>query len=123
MAAENGRFDAAMEESGRTLLEEIGLADRAHVKATELSGGQQQRVAIARSLAMSPALILADEPTGNLDTHTADEVFTRLRRFNRDGGVTFLIVTHDRRLAERCDRIIELVDGRIVQDREHKPGN
>ena len=73
----------------------------------------QQRVAIARALSLKPRLILADEPTGNLDTVTADEIFALLRRFNRDHGSACLIVTHDPRLAERCDRVIELVDGRI----------
>jgi lipoprotein-releasing system ATP-binding protein len=85
--------------------------------ANDLSGGQQQRVAIARALAMEPALVLADEPTGNLDTKSADVVFDMLREVNRASGTTFLIVTHDPRLAQRCDRIIELVDGSIVADR------
>jgi lipoprotein-releasing system ATP-binding protein len=76
----------------------------------------QQRVAIARALAMRPPLVLADEPTGNLDTQTADEIFALMRRFNVEHRTTFLVVTHDPRLAERCDRRIELVDGRIVGD-------
>jgi lipoprotein-releasing system ATP-binding protein len=78
-----------------------------------MSGGQQQRVAIARALAMNPALILADEPTGNLDTKSADQVFEMMRVVNRREGTAFLIVTHNLDLARRCDRIIELVDGRI----------
>ena len=92
---------------------------RAHAwrKASDLSGGQQQRVAIARALAMNPSLVLADEPSGNLDTQSADAVFDLLRAINVRLGTTFLIVTHDPRLADRCDRIIELVDGRIVADR------
>jgi lipoprotein-releasing system ATP-binding protein len=99
------------------LLQAVGLADRMHYKATELSGGQQQRVAIARALSRRPPLVLADEPTGNLDTESAHEVFELLRRFNRDVGTTFLVVTHDPRVADRCDRIIEIVDGRIRSDR------
>ena len=95
----------------------MGLLAKADKRATTLSGGQAQRVAIARSLAMNPKVVLADEPTGNLDTQTADDVFSLLRDVNRRQHVTFLVVTHDRRLAERTDRIIELVDGRIVSDR------
>jgi lipoprotein-releasing system ATP-binding protein len=103
------------------LLDQVGLADRKQYLANRLSGGQQQRVAIARALAMAPSLVLADEPTGNLDTHSADEVFKLLRTVNRQLQTTFLIVTHDPRLAKRCDRIIELVDGQIVADTPNKP--
>jgi lipoprotein-releasing system ATP-binding protein len=106
-----------MRETAETLLSQVGLAAWRHHKANDLSGGQQQRVAIARSLAMEPALVLADEPSGNLDTQSADAVFDLLRAVNQRRGTTFLIVTHDPRLADRCDRIIELVDGRIVRDR------
>jgi lipoprotein-releasing system ATP-binding protein len=81
-----------------------------------LSGGQQQRVAVARALAMAPALVLADEPTGNLDTKSADGVFALMRAMNRASATTFLVVTHDPRLAARCDRIIEVVDGLVVAD-------
>jgi lipoprotein-releasing system ATP-binding protein len=105
MAAAKGRLD-----------DRVGLSARADNRTTTLSGGQAQRVAIARSLAMDPRIVLADEPTGNLDTQTADEVFSLLREVNQRQKVTFLVVTHDRRLAERTDRIIELVDGRIVSD-------
>ncbi|MFZ4858398.1 MAG: ABC transporter ATP-binding protein, partial [Desulfuromonadaceae bacterium] len=83
-------------------------------KPAKLSGGQQQRVAIARALAANPPLILADEPTGNLDTASADEIFKLLYEVNQESGTTFLIVTHDPRLAKRCRRVVELVDGRIV---------
>ena len=113
---DRGRPDAAMREAARELLALVGLAADAAKKPQHLSGGMQQRVAIARALAIRPPLVLADEPTGNLDTHTADEVFGLLRRFNRDYGTAFLIVTHDPRLAARCDRRIELVDGAIVLD-------
>ena len=122
MAAARGRIEPAMRDRARTLLERVGLSPRADARATTLSGGQAQRVAIARSLAMEPRIVLADEPTGNLDTQTADEVFRLLREVNRDQRVTFLVVTHDRRLAERTDRIVELVDGRIVSDRPHEAG-
>ncbi len=104
-------------ESARDLLRDVGLADRLDYLPRKLSGGQQQRVAIARALALGSPLVLADEPTGNLDTHAADDIFALMRKFNRERGTAFLIVTHDTRLAQRCDRIIELVDGRIASDR------
>jgi lipoprotein-releasing system ATP-binding protein len=106
-------------ESARELLRAVGLGDRLDHPPGKLSGGQQQRVAIARALSLAPPLVLADEPTGNLDTHAADDIFALLRRFNEERGVAFLIVTHDPRLARRCDRIIELVDGTIAGDRPH----
>lgn len=113
---ERRRPDAEMRERAVRLLQEVGLGEVMHRKPHHLSGGQQQRVAIVRALAMEPPLILADEPTGNLDTKTADDIFALLRRINLDKKLTFLIVTHDPRLAERCDRIIRLVDGAIVED-------
>jgi lipoprotein-releasing system ATP-binding protein len=114
--AASGRPSPAAIREAESLLAAIGLADHRRKKPGELSGGQQQRVAIARALMSNPALLLADEPTGNLDTQTADEVFELFRRFNRDRGLTVLVVTHDPRLAERCDRTIKLVDGRILSD-------
>jgi len=96
---------------------QVGLADRMSYRASNLSGGQQQRVALARALARRPPLVLADEPTGNLDTASSDEVFALMRRFNRELGTTFVVVTHDPRIAEGCDRIVELVDGQIRSDR------
>ncbi len=114
--ADRGRPDAAMRQRAIDLLERVGLSDRLHYRATDLSGGQQQRVAVARALSMGPAIVLADEPTGNLDTESGDQVFALLREFNREQGTAFLLVTHDPRLAARCDRVIELVDGRIRSD-------
>jgi lipoprotein-releasing system ATP-binding protein len=98
------------------LLTAVGLADAMHKPPNQLSGGMQQRVAIARALSLSPQLVLADEPTGNLDTHSADDVFALMRDINKEHGTAFLIVTHDPRLAARCDRVIELRDGTVVSD-------
>jgi len=112
----NGRPSAESLARARGLLEAVGLAAFADKKPGELSGGQQQRVAIARALVTRPALLLADEPTGNLDTRTAEGVFELFRRFNREFGCAVLIVTHDPRLSETCDRTITLVDGHIVSD-------
>ncbi len=114
-----GRPNQGMRDRAARLLDQVGLSTQKDKQANALSGGQQQRVAIARALAMQPALILADEPTGNLDTHTADSIFSLLRTVNREEGTSFLIVTHDPRLAARCDRIIELVDGQIVSDQSN----
>jgi lipoprotein-releasing system ATP-binding protein len=116
LLVDRGRPDTAMRQRAAELLAEVGLANRQNYLTSRLSGGQQQRVAIARSLAMNPSLVLADEPTGNLDTHTADDIFALLREVNVREQTTFLIVTHDPRLAARCDRIIELVDGNMVSD-------
>ncbi|MDP2867231.1 ABC transporter ATP-binding protein [Methyloversatilis sp.] len=110
----HGVATAQDEAVAHDLLARVGLASHEYKKAGQLSGGQQQRVAIARALSLSPRLILADEPTGNLDTHTADDIFALLREFNRERGSACLIVTHDPRLAARCDRRIELVDGRLA---------
>ena len=114
MMVTHGKPDAETLERARALLADVGLEKFAERKPTELSGGQQQRVAIARALVTRPALLLADEPTGNLDTKTAADVFGLFRRFNADYGCAVLLVTHDPRLAETCDRTITLVDGRIA---------
>ena len=113
----NGPVSRAARERAHALLADVGLAERVDFLPRKLSGGQQQRVAIARALSLAPALVLADEPTGNLDTHSADDIFALMRRFNEQAGTAFLIVTHDPRLARRCDRIVQLVDGLIAGDR------
>ncbi len=115
--ARDGRVRRAVRERAAALLAEVGLAAAMHKRPGELSGGMQQRVAIARALILEPALVLADEPTGNLDTASSDEVFALLRRIHGEVGTSFLVVTHDPRLAARCDRIVELVDGRIAPPR------
>jgi lipoprotein-releasing system ATP-binding protein len=105
--------DDAMKQRALELLDQVGLTAWKDNPANNMSGGQQQRVAIARALAMNPALILADEPTGNLDSKSADTVFEMMRQVNKARGTAFLIVTHNMELAHRCDRIVELVDGEI----------
>lgn len=115
--AARGRPDVEMRVTAADLLDKVGLTPWRDHRANDISGGQQQRVAVARALAMKPVLVLADEPTGNLDTKAADGVFDLMRSVNETTQTTFLIVTHDPRLAQRCDRILELVDGRIVSDR------
>jgi lipoprotein-releasing system ATP-binding protein len=116
LLATRGHPDAAMRDTASELIDRVGLTPWRDHKASDISGGQQQRVAVARALAMDPPLVLADEPTGNLDTQTADGVFDLLRDVNETRSTTFLVVTHDPRLAQRCDRIVQLVDGRIVSD-------
>lgn len=100
------------------MLDRVGLSDRVHHRPEQLSGGQRQRVAIARALVTEPRLILADEPTGNLDSATGLQVMDLLRQLNRDLGVTILMVTHDRDMARLCDRVIEIRDGRVLQQEE-----
>jgi lipoprotein-releasing system ATP-binding protein len=112
-----GRISQPQRERARDLLAAVGLAAAMDKRPSELSGGMQQRVAIARALVLDPPLVLADEPTGNLDTASSDEVFVLLRRMHAERGTSFVIVTHDLRLATRCDRLVELVDGRIAGDR------
>jgi putative ABC transport system ATP-binding protein len=104
---------------GMELLEIVGLGHRYHHKPSELSGGQQQRVAIARSLANNPSIILADEPTGNLDSKTGEEIIALLRRLNKTQGVTVITATHDYKMVENSDRVIWIRDGRVekIEDR------
>ncbi len=99
-----------------TALTMVGMRDRMGHLPRELSGGQQQRVAIARALAGSPSLILADEPTGALDSRTGEEILTIFRTLNREQGLTVIIVTHDREIAEHCDRVLTVKDGLLLSD-------
>ncbi len=108
------RQKADIEPEAIALLEEVGLGARLHHKPGELSGGEQQRVAVARALLQKPDLVLADEPTGNLDTHTGDALFAMMRALNKARGTTFVIVTHNDKLSAQADRIIHMQDGQIV---------
>jgi lipoprotein-releasing system ATP-binding protein len=114
MLGNTGFPNAAMRQRAAELIASVGLTPWANNLASNMSGGQQQRVALARALAMNPALLLADEPTGNLDTKSAGSVFELLRRFNREHGTTVLFVTHNADLANRCDKTIQVVDGMIT---------
>lgn len=109
-----GRESRAMRQWAAGLLDSVGLADRRDFRPAAMSGGQRQRVAVARSLMNAPALVLADEPTGNLDRQAADHVMALLRSINETMDTSFLISTHDEHIAGQCQRRIELLDGRIV---------
>lgn len=102
------------------LIQLMGLAKVKNNLATQMSGGQQQRTAIARALINNPKMILADEPTGNLDSDTTETIYKLMREVNKKYGTTFLIVTHDRKIAERTDRIIEVKDGKVILDIQNK---
>ncbi len=97
------------------LLAEVGLEDRINHRPTQLSGGQNQRVAVARALANSPAIVIGDEPTGNLDTKSSEKIYELIRRLNREHGQTFILVSHDETLARKADRVIHIVDGKIAE--------
>jgi lipoprotein-releasing system ATP-binding protein len=121
LVAHHGRLRHDFRAKALGILDQVGMTDKADSRPSELSGGQQQRVAIARALVTNPPLVLADEPTGNLDTKNANEIFSLLRKLNNDVGMALMVVTHDSRLADRCDRIIEVVDGQILSDQKHNP--
>ncbi|MTD40788.1 ABC transporter ATP-binding protein [Erwinia sp. CPCC 100877] len=108
-----GENDAASREQARSLLEQLGLGQRLHHLPAQLSGGEQQRVALARAFIGRPALLFADEPTGNLDRQTGDRIADLLFSLNRDYATTLILVTHDPRLAARCDRRLRLSDGQL----------
>jgi len=108
------RSAQAAQAEATSLLKDVGLEHRMNHKPGELSGGEQQRVAVARALIQQPNLVLADEPTGNLDTHTGDALFTLMRTLNRSRGITFVIVTHNEKLSAQADRIIHMEDGKII---------
>ena len=116
--------DPAVENKATVLLQAVGLEARGHHYPAQLSGGEQQRVAVARAFANRPAILLADEPTGNLDTATGQQVIDLLIRLNRDHGSTLVLVTHDPALAAYADRVVRLLDGRIASDelRASAPG-
>jgi lipoprotein-releasing system ATP-binding protein len=117
MLLDRGRPSAEMRGRAEALLESVQLTPWRDNLAVNMSGGQQQRVAVARALAMRPALLLADEPTGNLDTKSAQGVFDLMKRVNAERGTSVLIVTHNHELAAQCGRIVQIVDGRLVADR------
>ncbi len=111
-----GRVGGDVLRRAKELVERVGVGNRMYNRANNLSGGEQQRVAIARALVNEPRIVLADEPTGNLDSETSEDVKGLLRRINRDLRTTFLIVTHDRHVAAGCDRVVEIDDGLITRD-------
>ena len=112
----HGKTDRKVRERAMESLKLVGLEDVMNNPSSKMSGGQQQRTAIARALFNNPKIILADEPTGNLDSDTTEETYDLLRNINEKSGTTFIVITHDRRIAEKADRIIEIKDGRINLD-------
>jgi lipoprotein-releasing system ATP-binding protein len=111
-----GRSKKEMERRAKALLEEVGLSERATHRPGELSGGEQQRVAVARALALDPKLVLADEPTGNLDTTTSEAIHELFFQINKQHGTTIVVVTHNPRFAESMPRVVRMLDGRVVKD-------
>ena len=118
---QNKKVTPEVMERALHLIDVVGLSKVKNNLATNLSGGQQQRAAIARALMNQPKIILADEPTGNLDSDTTDQIYDLMRSINQSMNTTFLIITHDQSVAERTDRIIEIKDGKIILDVQKKP--
>lgn len=116
MVISGGRRKSELKKRAVELLTQVGLADKLKSRPSQLSGGQQQRVAIARALANNPMLILADEPTGNLDEKTSTQIIELLTQINRDNGVTIIMVTHDPDIAKYADRIVMISDGQIIEE-------
>jgi len=112
----HSRADKKILNRANELMDVVGLSDVKNNLSTKMSGGQQQRTAIARALINNPKIILAGEPTGNLDSDSTENIYRILREINKEFGTTFLVVTHDRKIAEKTDRIIEIKDGRIIMD-------
>ena len=111
-----GNSQASVKKRGEELLERLGLAERLEHKPSQLSGGEQQRVAVARALINQPALILADEPTGNLDSQNSQELFRLMRDLAKEKGISFLVATHDKELAQQTDTCYEMIDGKLLSN-------
>lgn len=121
LAIGKGRVTDDMRERAHASLAEVGLAHKMDARPSQMSGGEQQRVAVARALIANPPLVLADEPTGNLDSENSSKIFDLLRRYNEARKTAVVIVTHDPRIAERCGRVVEVVDGAIHRDERLAP--
>lgn len=117
----NGIKPSKAKEVASKMLNEVGLGDRMNHRSNQLSGGQNQRVAIARALVNNPSIVIGDEPTGNLDTKASENIYELLRKLNKEHNQTFILVTHDERMAAKTDRIIRLVDGKIAENSHITP--
>ena len=119
----NGVKRSKARKTASKMLEEVGLGDRMKHRPNQLSGGQNQRVAIARALVNKPSIVIGDEPTGNLDSKSSDKIYELLRKLNSEHNQTFILVTHDERMAAKTDRTIRLVDGKICEDSRNSNGD